>query len=229
MSICGVLLAHLSNPLSLTIQTNLYTLLALPREQNLSFETIAHEIGRDEIWVAAVFYGQAKPLPKDIAALAALLDVDVEQFTAERGDQWWPQRGALTPFPPTDPVIYRLYEVRVGLCLYDAVEDDLGLRMCYCGRACWFMASLSRFVDSSLVQPTQTRLLMVDYDTRGLGLHSRKSSSAPRTYRTFNSSSFLPPPQFGDGIISMINCKVHLERKSDPEGTRITPMPPPVY
>ena len=28
----------------------------------------------------------------------------------EFGEQWWPDRG-LGPMPPTDPVIYRLYEV----------------------------------------------------------------------------------------------------------------------
>ena len=55
---------------------------------------------------------QAKPTPKDIEALATTLGVDHARFTAEHGEAWWPQRGALGSMPPTDPVIYR-YVIRL--------------------------------------------------------------------------------------------------------------------
>lgn len=100
----------------------------------LSFEKIAEAIGRDEIWVAAAFYGQvrfcahsaldrctsrivgsssfqAKMSPQEIEALARVLDIPHVSIQSELGSHWWPNRG-LGPVPPTDPVVYRLYEVR---------------------------------------------------------------------------------------------------------------------
>ncbi|KAF8310255.1 Cyanase [Clavulina sp. PMI_390] len=118
---------------------------------NLSFENIASRIGRDEIWVASVFYGQAKPTPADIESLSSVLEIDFSAFKAEHGEHWWPHRGMVGPMPPTDPVIYRLYE---GVMVYGEPI-----------KAC---------------------------------MHEK----------------------FGDGIISMIDCRVHLERKADPKGDR---------
>ncbi|KAF8135194.1 hypothetical protein EV363DRAFT_1396630 [Boletus edulis] len=71
-------------------------------------------IGKDEIWVAAAFYGQAKLGPEDIEALARVLDVPLASIQNELGSHWWPNRG-LGSVPPTDPVIYRLFE---GVLVY---------------------------------------------------------------------------------------------------------------
>jgi len=139
-----------SAPLN-TLEPMLKLLFEAKARKNLSFEEIASEIGRDEIWVASVFYGQAKPEPKDMESLSKLLGVSFTQFNAEHGDQWWPHRGQVGPMPPTDPVIYRLYE---GVMVYG--------------------------------EPIKAVL------------HEK----------------------FGDGIISMIDCRVHLERKADPKGDR---------
>ena len=103
----------------------------------LSFEKLAEAIGRDEVWVAAAFYGQvrfraqsaldrctaqtvvlslfqAKLAPEEIEALARVLEIPLVNIQNELGSHWWPNRG-LGPVPPTDPVIYRLYEVRTSL------------------------------------------------------------------------------------------------------------------
>lgn len=71
------------------------------------------------------FLPQAKPQPKDIEALSDLLGLDKVRFNAESGDQWWPNRGAITPMPPTDPVLYRLYEVRENLTILHFYADGL--------------------------------------------------------------------------------------------------------
>ena len=39
--------------------------------------------------------------------------------------------------------------------------------------------------------------------------------------RTDPSKRMHPLFQFGDGIMSMIDCKVHVERKPDPKGDRV--------
>jgi cyanate lyase len=76
----------------------------------LTFAEIGKAIGRDEVWVAALFYGQAKPRESDLEGLTKVLGVSVD---GQLGEHWYPNRGNLSPMPPTDPVIYRLYEVRV--------------------------------------------------------------------------------------------------------------------
>ena len=64
--------------------------------------------------MAAVFYGQGKPTPADLEALAEALNLP-ELYKAEllsrAGPHFWPTRG-VGPKIPTDPLIYRLYEVR---------------------------------------------------------------------------------------------------------------------
>lgn len=100
----------------------------------LTFEQIGQAIGRDEVWVAAAFYGQvrlpsslflfstpshvlclqAKLTEEDIAKLSAVLGLDSASLKSEVGEDWFPHRG-IGPAVPTDPVIYRLYEVSLGI------------------------------------------------------------------------------------------------------------------
>ena len=53
---------------------------------------------------------QAKLTPEEIEALARVLELVCIVEEVESYSSWWPNRG-LGPSPPTDPVIYRLYEV----------------------------------------------------------------------------------------------------------------------
>ena len=78
-------------------------------KKNLTFEHIAKEIGRNEVAVAAIFYGQAKPSPEDIQKLASVLGV--QQSTLEHQFQGFPDRGRTIDMPPKEPLIYRLFEI----------------------------------------------------------------------------------------------------------------------
>ncbi|KAI0053266.1 Cyanase [Auriscalpium vulgare] len=126
-------------------------LLEAKARKGLTFEQIAQKINKDEVWVAALFYGQAKGSPEELAALATVLGFPEDQLTASLGAHWWPNRG-LGPIPPTDPVIYRLFE---GVLVYG---------------------------------------------------HALKA---------------VIHEKFGDGIMSMIDCKVHVDKKPDPKGDRV--------
>ncbi|GJE85545.1 cyanase [Phanerochaete sordida] len=117
----------------------------------LSFQDIGNAIGRDEVWVAAAFYAQAKLTKDDIHGLAKVLELDQTQLEAELGANWFPRRG-LGPMPPNDPVLYRLYE---GVLVYG---------------------------------------------------HAIKA---------------VVHEKFGDGIISMIDCTVKIDKKEDPKGDRV--------
>ncbi|GAB0135824.1 Cyanate hydratase [Epichloe bromicola] len=77
--------------------------------KNLTFAEIATHLGRSEVACAALFYGQARASPEDVEKLSSLLGVDARQL----GEQMtgFPNRGTSVPMPPTEPLIYRLYEV----------------------------------------------------------------------------------------------------------------------
>lgn len=78
-------------------------------KKNLSFEAIAKELGREEVAVAAIFYGQARASPEDIQKLSSALGV--QQSTLEQQLQGFPDRGRTVDMPPKEPLIYRLYEI----------------------------------------------------------------------------------------------------------------------
>ncbi|KAJ7091719.1 cyanate lyase C-terminal domain-containing protein, partial [Mycena crocata] len=119
--------------------------------KGLTFDDIAKAIGKDEVWVASAFYGQAKFTAEELKQVSEVLDIPGTELQAGLGDHWWPNRG-LGPTPPTDPVIYRLYE---GVLVYG---------------------------------------------------HAIKA---------------IIHEKFGDGIMSMIDCKINIERKADPKGDRV--------
>lgn len=78
----------------------------------MTFADIAAEMDRDEWYVAAIFYGQAKPDQADIVKLSAALNLQQRYLDEAFGPDFFPHRG-LGEFPPQDPVLYRLYEVLV--------------------------------------------------------------------------------------------------------------------
>ena len=77
--------------------------------KSLTFEQIGKEIGRNEVAVAAIFYGQAKPSEEDCKKIAFLLNVDESTLLEQMYGM--PDRGRTVPMPPHEPLIYRLYEI----------------------------------------------------------------------------------------------------------------------
>lgn len=77
--------------------------------RKLSFEQIAQHLGRNEVAVAAIFYGQAKASPGDIKKLSSVLGVP--ETLLEEQLSGFPDRGRTVDMPPKEPLIYRLYEI----------------------------------------------------------------------------------------------------------------------
>ncbi|KAI1503615.1 cyanate hydratase [Biscogniauxia marginata] len=85
------------------------TLFTAKADKKLTFEQIAKELGRGEVAVAALFYGQAQASAEDVEKLSALLSIPKQSLeTAITG---FPDRGRAGPMPPVEPLIYRLYEI----------------------------------------------------------------------------------------------------------------------
>jgi cyanate lyase len=78
-------------------------------KKQLSFEAIAKELGRSEVAVAAMFYGQSQASSEDISKLSKLLDIDEKTLTQQLAG--YPDRGRVIDMPPREPLIYRLYEI----------------------------------------------------------------------------------------------------------------------
>jgi cyanate lyase len=85
------------------------TLFDAKATKKLTFEQIAKELGRGEVAVAALFYGQAQASPEDIEKLSGLLNVPKGELESSMGG--FPDRGRAGPMPPVEPLIYRLYEI----------------------------------------------------------------------------------------------------------------------
>lgn len=77
--------------------------------QSLSFEAIAQQLGRSEVAVAALFYGQAAASQEDVEKLSNLLGIPLPALEAQL--LGFPDRGRAGPMPPVEPLIYRLYEI----------------------------------------------------------------------------------------------------------------------
>ncbi|CAD6591120.1 MAG: Cyanate hydratase [Alectoria sarmentosa] len=85
------------------------TLFEAKAAKNLSFEDIAKQLGRNEVAVAAIFYGQAQTTSEDAEKLAEILGVDKNKLGMQLAG--YPFRGQVMDMPPKEPLIYRLYEI----------------------------------------------------------------------------------------------------------------------
>ena len=99
-------------------------LLLAKKEKNLSFEEIGRHLGYGEVWVAALFYGQATASDEDATKLVELLDLPpyfIPLFTE------FPIKG-LGPTVPTDPLIYRFYEIMqvYGMPMKAVIQEKFG-------------------------------------------------------------------------------------------------------
>ena len=101
------------------------TLMAAKRAKGLSFADLEREMGRDEVWIASLFYGQSTASPEEAKQLSDLLELDPSTCEAL---QAYPVKGCLDPVIPTDPLIYRFYEIIhvYGMALKDVIQEKFG-------------------------------------------------------------------------------------------------------
>ncbi|MEA2395255.1 MAG: cyanate lyase [Solirubrobacteraceae bacterium] len=101
-------------------------ILEAKRARGVSFADIAEALGRPKVWATAAVLGQ-HPLDAEqadkLVSLLALPD-DVRGVLAEV-----PWRGSFRPdAPPTDPTVYRLYEVIqvYGPAIKELIHEEFG-------------------------------------------------------------------------------------------------------
>ena len=101
------------------------SLMSAKKAKSLSFADLESAMGLDEVWIASLFYGQATASKEEAEKLAALLSLDASTTAAI---QEFPVKGSLDPVIPTDPLIYRFYEIMqvYGLPLKDVIQEHFG-------------------------------------------------------------------------------------------------------
>ena len=100
-------------------------LLAAKRAKGITFEDLEKVVGRDETWIASVIYRQASADLDEatkIVTTVGLPESMAEPLTIP------PLKGALDPQIPTDPMIYRFYEIMqvYGMPVKAVVHEKFG-------------------------------------------------------------------------------------------------------
>jgi cyanate lyase len=99
-------------------------LLTAKKNKGLSFADLEQLLGRDEVWIASLFYRQSAASEDEARQLLHALDLPLElvpELTA------YPTKG-LGPIVPTDPLIYRFYEIMqvYGMPMKEIIQEKFG-------------------------------------------------------------------------------------------------------
>lgn len=100
-------------------------LLAAKKAKGITFEDLEKAVGRDETWIASVIYRQASAdmdEAKKIVTTLGLPESMAEPLTIA------PLKGSLEPQIPTDPLIYRFYEIMqvYGMPIKAVIHEKFG-------------------------------------------------------------------------------------------------------
>ena len=100
-------------------------LLKAKKEKGLTFADIGILLGLDEVWVASLFYGQSTASDEESDKLLTTLGLDKELKEILTTP---PVKGSLDPVIPTDPLIYRFYEIMqvYGMPMKDVIQEKFG-------------------------------------------------------------------------------------------------------
>jgi cyanate lyase len=99
-------------------------LLDAKQAKGMSFADLEPILGHDEVWIAALFYGQATASEKEATLLLGALGLGLDLVPALTHST---VKG-LGPVVPTDPLIYRFYEIMqvYGMPMKAIIHEKFG-------------------------------------------------------------------------------------------------------
>ena len=102
-----------------------HKILSLKKQKKLTWKEIAARVDMAPVWTAAACLGQMSMLEPQAKAMQALFDLTPDETTLLMDI---PYRGALPGAVPTDPLIYRFYElVQVyGTTWKEVIQEEFG-------------------------------------------------------------------------------------------------------
>lgn len=100
-------------------------IVAAKEAAGLTFKSIAERLGRDPVWATSALLGQQVMDAAEADGVTELLGLDGDVSAAL---QRHPLKGSLEPTVPTDPLIYRFYEIVqvYGTTLKALIEEEFG-------------------------------------------------------------------------------------------------------
>jgi cyanate lyase len=100
-------------------------LLAAKKEQGITFEDLEKAVGLDETWIASVIYRQASASAEEATKIVTTLGLPESMAEALTVP---PLKGSLEPQIPTDPLIYRFYEIMqvYGMPIKAVIHEKFG-------------------------------------------------------------------------------------------------------
>ncbi len=100
-------------------------LFAAKKDKGMSFQDLGNILQRDQMWVAALFFRQASASADEASMLVEALGLSQE--VADELTEF-PIKGSLDPMIPTDPLIYRFYEIMqvYGMPLKTVIHELFG-------------------------------------------------------------------------------------------------------
>jgi cyanate lyase len=100
-------------------------ILAIKKQKSLTWEEIARTLGHAPVWTCAACLGQMSMTQQTAEKAAALFELDATEAALL---QDIPYRGSLPTAVPTDPLIYRFYElVQVyGTTWKEMIQEEFG-------------------------------------------------------------------------------------------------------
>lgn len=100
-------------------------LLAAKKAKGISFADLETILGRDEVWIAALFYHQATASQEEVDKIASVLGLDPGELSPLTEPSL---KGSLESVVPVDPLIYRFYEIMqvYGMPLKEIIHEKFG-------------------------------------------------------------------------------------------------------
>lgn len=93
--------------------------------KGLTWVDLAEKVGQSPVWVAAALTGQCSMSAEDCAAVADVLELTEMECKVLQG---FPFRGCLTQTIPSDPFVYRFYEIMqvYGMAMKGVAQEEFG-------------------------------------------------------------------------------------------------------
>jgi cyanate lyase len=115
---------NIKNIMTVEFPSFTQTLLAAKKAKGLSFADLEKVLGQDEVWIASLLYGQNSASVEQATKIADALGLG-EDITAALSS--YPSKG-LGPIVPTDPLIYRFYEIMqvYGYPMKEIIHEKFG-------------------------------------------------------------------------------------------------------
>ena len=109
----------------MNLSTASQELLNAKKKKGLSFSDLESILERDEVWIASLFYGQSTASSEEAEKIISTLNLDPQ---IKEDLMTPPVKGCLDPVVPTDPLIYRFYEIMqvYGIPLKDVIQEKFG-------------------------------------------------------------------------------------------------------